>query len=608
MLTTKDILNKYFNFYETRGHKRIPNVSLVPENDSTLLFVNSGMFPLVPYLSGEKHAVGKRLVNVQRALRLEDIDEVGDNKHTLGFHMIGNWSLGDYFKKEQLPWVYEFLIEELGLDIKRIVATVFEGDQYAPRDNESIFLLKEIFKKYGVELKEGKNVFALGKKDNWWQRGDAVGELGGPDSEIHYYLGEGDFIAQGKNPVKDDDEFLEIGNSVFMQYKKTEFGWEELAQKNVDFGGGLERLSWVVQGKKDLFETDNFWPIIQKIQEISGKDYYENDLVKKSMRIVSDHIKVCVFLAMDGVTPSNKDQGYVLRRLIRRMIRAGRYLGITKNLSVNLVSVVVDTFNWLYPDLDNKKSAIEKMFKEEEEKFIKTLDEGQKQIGKILAKTTSDTVEGWAKVAFDLYQSVGYPQEMFLEDLKEKQMRIDDKEFMKKFEDLLSGHQDQSRSGSLGKFTGGLADHSEIVVKYHTITHLLNAGLQDVLGKHVSQAGSNITNERARFDFYHSDKLTDEQITSVESFINNKISQHLPVHNVIMNKEDALAKGVSYIKTETYPDQVKVYYIGLDFDHAVSKELCGGPHVENTGDIGHVQIYKQENIGNGKRRVYVKFL
>lgn len=610
MLSTKNILDSYIKFYEEKGHKKIPNVSLVPENDPSLLFVNSGMFPLVPYLSGGTHPLGTRLVNVQRALRIMDIDEIGDNKHTLGFHMIGNWSLGDYFKEEQLPWAYEFIIEKLGLDIKRIVATVFEGDTVAPKDIQSVEILKSIFKKYGIEGIEGKNILAYGKKENWWQRGDAIGELGGPDSEIHYYLGDGDFVSLGKNPVDNDEEFLEIGNSVFMQYKMTEDGWKELAQKNVDFGGGLERLAWVVQEKKDIFETDNFWPIIEKIQEISGKKYLENPAVTKAMRIVADHMRACVFLAMDGVLPSNKDQGYILRRLIRRMIRAGRSLGIKKDISVNLVSIVVKEFNWLYPTLLEKQSSIENIFKEEELKFIKTLEEGQRQIQKLLSKNEGRGLSSsdWALVAFDLYQSVGYPNEIFLDELKDKNISIEETKFNKEFEDLVSNHQAQSRSGAQGKFTGGLADHSEVVVKYHTITHLLNAGLKKYLGDHVSQAGSNITKDRARFDFFHNDKLTDEQIVNVESFINQMIIKHIPVHYEVMDKNAALGKGVAFIKNETYPDQVKVYYIGNTLETAFSKEFCGGPHVENTGDLSSIQIYKQENVGKGIRRVYLKFI
>jgi len=608
MLTTKNILENYIKFFEEKGHKKIPNVSLVPDNDPSLLFVNSGMFPLVPYLSGEKHPLGTRLVNVQRALRIMDIDEIGDKSHTLGFHMIGNWSLGDYFKDEQLPWIYEFLIEKLGLDIKRVAATVFVGDAVAPKDIPSILLLQKIFKKYGIEGIEEKNIFAYGKDDNWWQRGDAIGELGGPDSEIHYYLGEGDYASQGKNPVNNDDEFLEIGNSVFMQYIKTATGWTELKQKNVDFGGGLERLAWVVQGKKDIFETDNFWSIIEKIQKLSGKDYYASEQNKKAMRILADHMRACVFLGMDGVKPSNKDQGYILRRLIRRMTRAGRSLGIERDLSVRLVSVVVDQFMWLYPVLGDKKQYLESMFKEEEDRFVKTLAEGQRQIQSILKKNTGKDAVDWPTIAFDLYQSVGFPQEIFLEELRDKNISLDEQEFNTIFDTLLSTHQSNSRSGAEGKFKGGLADHSEVVVKYHTITHLLQAGLKKFLGDSVSQAGSNITKDRARFDFFYNEKLTDEQIINVESFINEKVLKHIPVHYEIMEKEEAITKSVAYMKNETYPDQVKVYYIGNTFDTAFSKEFCGGPHVENTGDLSPIQIFKQENIGNGKRRIYLKFI
>lgn len=608
MLTTKKILENYIDFFEKRGHKKIPNVSLVPDNDPSLLFVNSGMFPLVPYLSGEQHPLGTKLVNVQRALRIMDIDEIGDKSHTLGFHMIGNWSLGDYFKETQLPWVYEFLIEKLSLDVSRIAATVFAGDEVAPKDEPSIILLRDIFKKYGIEGIEGKNIFACGKEDNWWQRGDAIGELGGPDSEIHYYLGEGDYASQGKNPVDNSDEFLEIGNSVFMQYKKTAEGWVELSQKNVDFGGGLERLAWVVQGKKDIFETDNFWSIIETIQKLSGKDYYANELHQRAMRILADHMRACVFLGMDGVRPSNKDQGYVLRRLIRRMIRAGKSLGIERDLSVGLVSTVVSQFKWLYPTLVEKQKSLEDMFQDEENRFVKTLVEGQKQIQHILKNSKMVDKHDWAQVAFDLYQSVGYPQEIFLEELKDKDIVLDAKDFNAKFNTLLLSHQSNSRSGAEGKFKGGLADHSETVVKYHTITHLLQAGLKKYLGDTISQAGSNITKDRARFDFFYNEKLTDEQIINVEAFVNEKVTKHIPVHYEMMPKEEAITKGVAYMKNETYPDQVKVYYIGNTFDTAFSKEFCGGPHVENTGDLSPIQIFKQENIGNGKRRIYLKFI
>ena len=606
-MNTKQILNKYINFYLEKGHKLIPNVSLVPQGDSTLLFVNSGMFPLVPYLSGQTHPLGNKLVNVQRALRLEDIDEIGDKSHTLGFHMIGNWSLGDYFKDKQLPWAYEFLIEELGLDIKRIVATVFKGDELVQKDNQSIEILKNVFKKYGCDLVENKNIFAYGKKENWWQRGDAVGELGGPDSEIHYYLGSGDFVELGKNPLDNEEEFLEIGNSVFMQYKKTANGWQELDQKNVDFGGGLERLAWVSQNKNDIFETDNYWSIIKKIQELTGKNYIDSEETKRLMRIVADHIKICVLLVMDGVSPSNKDQGYILRRLLRRLTRFGMQVGIIKDVSLNLVDVVVQTYSWLYPQLQDVSDQIKVLFDAEEKKFIKTLNNGQIQTSKLIKQNNNFFTKDWAKVAFELYQSMGYPHEMFLQDLSDNQIKINNEDFYNMYDRLAQQHQSQSRQGSEKKFKGGLADHSDIVIKYHTATHLIQAGLKKILSQSVSQAGSNITNQRARFDFYYDQKITDQQVNQVENFVNQIIKEGINVNETTLDKQEAIDKNVTYLQNESYPDLVKVYYIGNSLEECVSKEFCGGPHVSNTKELPKVEIYKVENIGEGKKRIYFRF-
>ncbi len=606
-MNSEEILEKYFKFYEDKGHKKIPNVSLLPEGDSTLLFVNSGMFPLVPYLSGESHPLGKRLVDVQRSLRFEDIEEVGEsNRHTIAFHMLGNWSLGDYFKKEQLPWVYQFLIEELKIDPQKLFATVFAGDKFASKDEESIGLIKEIFKKYGIEAKEGERIFPCGRKDNWWQRGEAVGELGGPDSEIFYYLGEGS--SEGKSPSENQEEFLEIGNSVFMQYKKTEKGWEPLSQKNVDFGGGLERIALVVQGKKDIFETDNFWPMIEKIQVISQKNYYSDNETKKAMRILADHVRASVFLAMDGVIPGNKDQGYVLRRILRRMVRAGRKLGIQKDVSVSMVGMVANTFSWIYPQLLGKQQEIENIFSTEEGKFSKTLLTGSKEMEKILPKLSDKSPEKIAELAFNLYQSLGYPTDIFYEDLKDKNISIDPKVFNLLVKERIQGHQSFSHSGAEKKFKGGLADQSEVVVKYHTATHLLQAALKKILGNEVRQIGSNITGERLRFDFPFNRKLTDEEIKKVESWVNETMFSSLPVNFKMMPKEQAQKSGALYLKGETYPDEVKVYYIGDSLDNAVSKELCGGPHVSNTSELKLIVIYKQESIGEGKMRVYARFV
>lgn len=604
-MSSKEVLEKFIKFYEDRGHVLIPNASLVPENDPTLLFVNSGMFPLVPYLSGQPHPSGKRLVNVQRSLRFEDIDEVGDSTHTIAFHMIGNWSLGDYFKKEQLPWVYEFLIEVLGLSPEKLFATVFAGDESAPKDEESIQILKEVFKKYGIEAKEGERIFAYGKKSNWWKRGDRVGELGGPDSEIFYYLGDGSGIR--KNPEDNEGEFLEIGNSVFMQYRKTETGWEELVQKNVDFGGGLERLALVVQGKKDIFLTDNFYPIIQEIENISGRKYTEDLEIEKSMRILADHMRASTFLAMDGVSPSNKDQGYILRRLLRRMTRAGRSLGFEKDLSIRLVKKVTETFSWLYPQLETKRQEIERVFALEEDRFRKTLEKGQKELEKKLTKDTY-TIDELANLAFEFYQSFGYPAEIFLEDIKEKKISINEQEFNTVFEKLFTEHKEGSRSGAETKFKGGLAEHTDTVIKYHTTTHLLHQALRSVLGDHVSQQGSNITNERLRFDFSHPKKLTEEEINEVEEIINEKISESLPVSSIVLSKEEAERTGALHFFGDKYGSDVSVYYIGDDLFSAFSKEFCGGPHVSNTKELKPVKLYKQENLGVGKQRIYAKFI
>ncbi|OGC47974.1 hypothetical protein A3A69_01365 [candidate division WWE3 bacterium RIFCSPLOWO2_01_FULL_37_15] len=613
-LSTNEILEKYLAFFKSKGHKQVPNVSLVPEGDSTLLFVNSGMFPLVPYLSGQPHPLGKRLVNVQRAGRFqEDLEEVGDHHHTTAFHMIGNWSLGDYFKDEQLPWAYEFLVEVVGLDPKKLFATVFAGDEYAPKDTESIEILKKIFSKYKIDAKENERIFACGRDKNWWQRGDTVGELGGPDSEVYYYLGSGDPL--GMDPTKHEDVFLEIGNSVFMQYKKTESGWEELPQKNVDFGGGLERIAMVVQGKTDIFETDNFWPMVEKIQILSGKEYKRDVQTTRAMRILADHIRGATFMAMDGVEPSNKDQGYVLRRLLRRMVRTGMSLGVEKDISVNLVGVVIETFKWLYPELADKKERIEKVFENEKVKFRKTLNAGAKEVAGIVKiykdvmVTGSDSLEPnrVSGDAFDLYQSYGYPVEMFLEDLKDNGFKVDNEKVLRSYRNKVEEHQKLSRSGAEQKFKGGLADKDETTIKYHTVNHLLQAALRKVLGDHVIQRGSNITSERIRFDFSYDSKLNDEQIAETEKLINEKIRQKLPVNYVDSPKEEAEKSGAIHVFGEKYGDVVRVYFIGDTIESAFSREFCGGPHVKNTGELAPVQIYKQESIGKGIMRVYVRF-
>ena len=603
-MTSKHIWQKYLAFFKQKGHCEIPNLSLVPEGDSTLLFVNSGMFPLVPYLSGESHPLGKRLVNIQRSMRFEDIEEVGDNRHTTAFHMLGNWSLGDYFKKEQLAWIYQFLIEEVGLDPQRLFASVFLGDQDASKDTESIMILEDVFKKYGIAAKENERIFAYGKQENWWQRGDAIGELGGPDSEIFYYLGKNSGL--GKNPATNQAEFIEIGNSVFMQYRKTESGWKELSQKNVDFGGGLERIALAAQNKQDVFETDNFISIVRTIEQKSQKQYDRNEKTTRSMRILADHARTATLLAMDGVLPSNKDQGYILRRYLRRIVRFGNKIGLENSIS-HILPAVIKSLNWLYPELGKQKPLITKLFQEEQGKFSKTLQRAQKQVKQAIGKIDSQA-NNLAKIAFDLYQSTGYPPELFLEEAQDQGIKVSLKRFEKDYQNVFQTHQQVSRKGAEQKFKGGLADHSNQVLKYHTATHLLHQALRVVLGSEVQQYGSNITGERLRFDFSYSSALTEQQVKKTEDLINQTITQKLPVKFVMLKKEKAEKAGVLHFFKEKYPDQVKVYYIGETLDSAFSKEFCGGPHVQNLSELPpNLSIYKQKAVAKGIRRIYAQF-
>lgn len=606
-MNSAQILDKYLNFFKAKSHQQIPNLSLVPENDSTLLFVNSGMFPLVPYLSGEPHPLGRRLVNVQRSMRFEDLEEIGDNRHTTVFHMLGNWSLGDYFKKEQLEWAYVFFIEELRLDPKRLFASVFMGDSNAPKDNESISIIKNVFQKYGIKARENERIFAYGKKDNWWQRGEAVGELGGPDSEIFYYLGEGSGI--GKNPTKNQNQFLEIGNSVFMQYRRTQEGWENLSQKNVDFGGGLERIAMVVQQKQDIFTTDNFSPIITKLEKLCGQKYGTNPQSTRAMRILADHLRAASLLAMDGIIPSNKDQGYALRRFLRRMVRFGKTQLNLNKIGHSLFAGVIEAIGWLYPELEQKKNEIISLFADEEQKFSNTLDRAQKQV-----KLSFDKLEKnpkatqLAEIAFNLYQSTGYPPEMLVDDLKEHGIKISLSEFNKTYQQYVSKHQELSRQGAASKFKGGLADHSETVIQYHTATHLLHQALRQVLGEQIQQQGSNITNQRLRFDFSHSQPLSENEIEQLENMVNKTIQQQLPVNFVIMNKQEAIKTKALHFFKQKYPDKVKVYYVGPSLDKAFSKEFCGGPHVQNLSELKPINIYKQESVAKNVRRLYARFV
>lgn len=600
-------------FFKSRGHAVIPSASLIPEGDSTLLFVNSGMFPLVPYLMGQKHPEGTRLADSQKCIRTGDIEEVGDNRHLTFFEMLGNWSLGDYFKRDQLAWWYEFLVQEIGLDPSRLYATVYGGSSIAPKDEESIRILKEIFASYAIEAEEGpsapegsdmpseapdfssrQRIFPYVEK-NWWQRGDAVGELGGPDSETHYDTGRPHDPAFGPfcHVNCDCGRFIEIGNSVFMQYQMTESGWKEMKQQNVDFGGGLERIVMIKQGAENVFETDLFLPLIRRIEELSGAVYGEHE---RAFRIIADHVKAASFVIADprGVEPSNGGQGYIVRRLIRRALRYGTQIGIThREWMSSVAEAVAETYGNQYAELRENRELLVRTLDAEEERFRTTLERGLREFEVYAAR---GRIAG--KEAFDLYQTYGFPIEMTRELALERGLDLDEHGFR----EAALRHQERSRTASSGMFKGGLADHSEEVTKLHTATHLLLAALRKVLGEHVTQKGSNITAERLRLDIPHAVKMTEEEIGDVENLVNDAISRNLPVSWKEMPLEDARAIGAVGAFGERYGERVKVYTIGNDQD-PFSREICGGPHVDRTGALGNFSIVKEEAVGANTRRL-----
>lgn len=602
-----ELRQKYLDFFKKQGHAVIPSASLIPENDSSTLFTSSGMQPMVPYLLGEKHPLGKRITDSQKSFRVVDIEEVGDKRHTTMFEMLGNWSLGDYFKKEQLNWIYEFLVEEVKIPAERLYATVFAGDESIgiSKDETSIQILKEIFAKYGIDAKEGERIFCYDVKKNWWSRSGVpqnmpVGEPGGPDSEIFYDTGvelkkhENSIWKNEKCHVNCDcGRFVEIGNNVFMEYKKTENGFEKLSQQNVDFGGGLERMTMASEGTDNIFLTDLFSNLIAKIEELSGKKYLENF---KPFEVIADHLKAVTFVMGDnrGISPSNLGQGYIVRRLIRRTIRFGRQLGITQNLwTKEIAKIVISDYKNIYGELSENAEFITKNLDAEEEKFSKTLDQGLKEFNKI---TSQDIISG--KDAFLLYQTYGFPIEMTEELAIEKGLKIDLEEFKKESQ----MHQELSRTASAGTFKGGLADNSEATTKLHTSAHLMLAGLRKFLGDSVSQKGSNITAERLRFDFAWKEKMTPEQIKQVEGFVNEAISKDLPVICKEMSLDEAKEINATGVFEHKYGDMVKVYFIG-EGEQNVSREICGGPHVERTGTMGKFKIVKEESSSAGVRRI-----
>lgn len=604
-MKANEVREKYLKFFEERGHKRISPAPLVLENDPTTLFTSSGMQPLVPYLMGQTHPEGKRLVNSQPSVRAhgknDDVLEVGDNRHLTVFEMLGNWSLGDYFKEEQLSWFFEFLTKELKLSKDRLWISNFEGYKQIPKDTVSF----EIWKKLGIPE---SRILYYGTKKNWWSRSGPpeempVGEIGGPTSEVFFDFGEGLKIHENSSyknkechPNCDCGRFLEVGNSVFMQYIKDKDGTlKELPQKNVDFGGGLERLTAATIDSPDLFKTDLFWGIIKLIEKHSGVSY-ENTDKNSAFRIIADHIKASAFLIDAGIIPSNKEQGYVLRRLLRRSVAKMNSLnGDLKPVEAfkDFIAEVVNIYKGIYLKGDKTNKLAGQVIEEEIEKFSSSLDKGIKYL------QSQPDID--ARVAFNSLATYGIPFEVTQEIAKDRKQDINLEEFKQEFEK----HRELSRTASSGMFKGGLADHSNEVTKLHTATHLLHASLRKILGEHVQQKGSNITAERLRFDFSHSQKLTDDEIKKVEGLINETIDKDLPVTFETKTYKDAIDEGALAFFGERYGEKVNVYTIGDPKSSWFSKEVCGGPHVKRTSEIGHVKITKQEKIGLGLIRVYV---
>jgi len=615
-MKASDLKKKYLDFFVKKGHRVLPNVSLIPENDPTALFINSGMHPLVPYLLGEPHPLGRRLVSNQRCLRTQDIEKIGNPSHLTFFEMLGNWSLGDYWKKEAIEWSWEFLTKELQLDPKRISVSCFAGDKDSPRDEESA----KIWESVGIPY---SRIYFLGKEDNWW----SVGETGpcGPDTEMFYDTGK-KACGPDCHPGDNCGKYFEIWNDVFMEFNRKPNGQlEKLKQRNIDTGMGVERTTAMLQGKDDVYQTELFSGLINQIEEISGRKYDKEN--QRAMRIITDHLRAATFALADGVNPSNVEAGYVVRRLIRRALRYGRQLNINSLFTFLIAETVVNLYQKEYPYLRENKDLILNQLQKEEEKFQKTLENGLKEFEKVssMVRTIEPKMIS-GDIVFHLYETYGFPLELTEELAGERGLRVD----KDGFEKAQKRHQEKSKASLNKKFAGGLADHSQEVTKLHTATHLLHQALRQVLGEDVHQVGSNITPERLRFDFTHLEKLTPEQIKQVEDLVNEQISKDLAVKMEMMSLDEAKKQGALAFFTDKYKnlcfaqklvsrsaqnkealvsrsaqngDQVKVYSLGN-----FSKEVCGGPHVGSLGEIGSVKIIKEESVGAGRRRIYAQIV
>jgi alanyl-tRNA synthetase len=624
-MTAQEIRRRYLSYFEDKGHNVIPRANLIPQDDPTTLFTGSGMQPLIQYLLGEEHPQGKRLVDSQTCLRAEDIEEVGDNRHTTFFEMLGNWSLGDYFKAEQLPWFFEFLTDKVGLDPSKLYVTCFIGDEASgiPKDDESAKIWQELFKAKEIEaktadigsekdgythgMKPGERIFFYDASKNWWSRAGEPGDMpegepGGPDSEVFYDFGTEHDADYGANchPNCDCGRFLEIGNSVFMEYVKTKSGFDKLPQRNVDFGGGLERIAAAAGGDPDVFKISLMWPVVEKLSTISGKKYEDHVEAK---RIITDHLRAAVWLAADGLIPSNKEQGYVMRRLIRRAVLNAHELGIEHGLAEQVTPVVIDAYKDDFKEIADNAEQIIQTIAKEEKIFRQTLKSGKR----LLEKLHQSGLELTGIDLFRLYDTHGYPKELVLEEAKKLGMKVhSDKNLMQVFNREMEKQRQRSRTATKGQFKGGLSDHSGITTKYHTATHLLYRSLRNILGNHVIQRGSNITAERTRFDFSYPDKMTPEQIKQVEDMVNEQIEHDWPVSWREEKTKEVLGKVLGAFG-DKYGDSVKVYTMGDPDGEHFSREICGGPHVEHTGQLGEggkrFKITKEQSSSAGVRRI-----
>lgn len=622
-MNAEEIRNAYLKFFEDRGHNVIPRALLVPQNDPTTLFTGSGMQPLIPYLLGEPHPLGTRLVDSQTCIRAQDIDEVGDNSHTTFFEMLGNWSLGDYDKEQQVRWFFEFIVDVVGLDPSKLYVSVFIGDEKngIPRDDATASVWKELFKSKGVTaeiaeigsqkdgdkrgIKSGERIFFYDDGENWWSRNGGIattpiGDPCGPDSEVFYDFGEQHHDSSfGKaHPASDSPRFMEIGNQVFMQYRRMSDGsFAPLDKQNIDYGGGLERIAAAAIDSPDVYKISLLWPIIEHLEGISGKKYESHT---NAMRVIADHLRGATFLAVDGVQPSNKEQGYVMRRLLRRAIRYAFDLGIEQNFFENLVPVIADLYHDDYPEVAARRDEVVTVLVREEKAFRQTLRKGLQQLQRFAG------IELTGEKLFTLYDTYGFPVELSTEEAFRQDISLAHN-WREQFDAKMQEQRQRSQTAAKGTFKGGLEGDSLQHKKYHTATHLMYRALKNVLGDHVIQRGSNITEERLRFDFSHSEKMTSEQIKQVEDIVNEQIENDLPVSWREENTKEALASGVSGAFGDKYGEVVKVYSIGDPDHNPYSREICGGPHVDHTGQLGEdgkrFKIAKEESSSAGVRRI-----